>query len=391
MISSRFAVFALTLVLGLFALTGCGGEDDSSNASGSDDNDSTLDDDDDDSGSSPDDDAGGSTITSNGSLLERFMPVIVQQLPPEDFELPYPPESDLIGEVHLGPGDEEFQHIVSVDTGAPTVYATVRHTRIGEHEFSQLIYATFYPARAPQVTFAQDPIKYIPEYLDSGAIDGKVIRVTLDATEQVPLFIEVARTCGCDWKLFVNRAVDEAARAEAEATGVAYTGLIDPKAPHDVPYVWIMPADFMVPDARPVVVADWGWDDYPHQVQGSFTSVEQWLGSDLDVGTGVIYAPDGAAIGDDAALPVETYAAEDYDALYTMPSGDEPGVGIFDARGYIWNSYARWACWECWGPNAIFAGTPRDLADLEVVHETLHYWDAETLIGRFIMLPASIF
>ncbi|MCC6159815.1 MAG: hypothetical protein IT350_17315 [Deltaproteobacteria bacterium] len=391
MTAFRFAIVAL-LVSVLFT-GGCDeGDSASSDRSGGGDDDVVASDDDAQSDApTDDDDAGGSTITSSGSLLERFLPVIVQQLPPDDFELPYPPEYDLMGEVHLGPGDEEFLHIVSVDTNAPTVYATVRHTQIGEHVFSQLIYATFYPARAPHVTFAQNPIKYIPEYLDSGAIDGKVIRITLDATEQVPLFIEVARTCGCDWKLFVNRAVDDAARAEAEAADLAYTGLIDPKAPHDVPYVWIMPADFMVPDARPVVVADWGWDDYPHQVQGSFTSVEQWIGSDLDVESGVVYAPEGAAIGDEAALPVETYAAMDYDTLYTMPSGDEPGIGIFDGRGYIWNSYARWACWECWGPNALFAGTPRDLAELEVVHETLHYWDAETLIGRFITLPASIF
>jgi hypothetical protein len=391
----RIPCALLAILLGLW-LIGCGAEDDSSSdadaaaqtdddaqSGDDDDNDDNDDDNDNDSGPSPDE------------LLARFRPLIVQGLADDYASLPYPETSDELGLLSVHEGDGDFEYTVQVDVAQPIVYEYWSEMTIRGEPHLQLLYAFFYPERPLPITFFDNPIEFINMFIWSGLIDGKVVRVTLDAARETALFIEVARNCGCDWQFYVNKLVDDAARAEYEAAGEEYPGLVKRDAPHDVTYVHILPADKQSATDAVVVAAEPGWTgDYPHHLLGAFTSFEQWRASDTTVAPGDLYLPPDANAADfavDGLTPV-SYASQRYDALYTLPlAGTDQEIGIFDAFHYVWNSYSpltNWMRHQCCFTK--YPGTPKDPAFLEVVHETIDFWDP-VLYETFIYLPESLF
>jgi hypothetical protein len=373
-------------------LAACGAEGDDADQDG----DETLDDD---SGNpEPDDDSAVDDDESPGEepdLLEKFQPLLIQKLAPDYEDVAYPPESDRIGRLSLHPGDEHFDYTVRVNTAAPVMYHFTASAVIRGQTLPQLVFAFFYPERPLLATFADDPIWYLFHWFDAGAIDGKVVRITLDADGETPLLIEAARNCGCGWQLHVNQLVDDEARAEFEALGQEYPGLVKPDAPHDTRYVWIMPADEADVPLRPVVVDDYGWTESPHHVLATFTSLEQWSNSDLEIAPGVLYRPADidVDVSDAGALDVQSFARLPYDPLYTLsPTGSADEVGIFDEYGYVWNAYSLfYRILRDLTDRTEFPGTPRDPADLEVVHETMDFWEQQALYETFIYLPESLF
>ena len=384
-------LIALILVfLSVFLLSCQDEETDDDNG----DDDDSGDDDNDDNDSADDDDQ----VDPNQyalELLKKFQPLVIQKLAPDYNALPYPIQSDRIGTVSVHEGDEDFAFTVQVDTTAPVVYHHARRVPIRDGEHYQLLYAFFYPDRPIPFAFKDDPFGYISRYIYSGLIDGKVIRITLDKNDEVPLLVEVTRNCGCDWKLYVNALVDDRARQEYEQAGVTYPGLIKPGAPSDVPYVFIMPSN--LPDApdRVVFVAEEGWTQYPHNPLGVFTSYEQWLESEVAVPRGTLYLPedDNIPIADGAGLVQVGFDRMDYDLLYRLPLHDtSQPIGLFDPLGYVWNGYTPLTLWmlkQCCFTR--FPGTPRDKDDLEVVHETMDFWDVTALFEAFLNLPESLF
>jgi len=389
-----FAFFFLTLLGGW----GCQSADDDD--ASSDDDDAATDDDsaaDDDAGDddAADDDAVDDDTVNEDELLARFQPLLIQKLAPDYGAVNYPPESDLIGELSLHPGNTDFDYLVEVDTAAPVMYHFTAQAEIRGTVYQQLLYEFFYPERPLLYTLEQNAVWYLAHWFDAGAIDGKVVRVTLDIDNATPLFIEVMQSCGCGWKFYVNKLVDDAARAEFEAAGEPYPGLAKPAAPHDVPYVFVMAADVASAQSYPVVLDDYGWTDSAHNFMAAFTSLEQALAADLDVDPALLYVPsdlevDTTQVG---ALEPRDFERLPYDPLYTMmPAGSEEEVGIFDEYGYIWNAYSPfWLAIRNGGTATEFPGTPRDPAAFEVVHETMDFWDRQTLFDTFIYLPESIF
>jgi hypothetical protein len=154
-----------------------------------------------------------------------------------------------------------------------------------------------------------------------------------------------------------------------------------------------MPENIASGDDRVVFVADWGWTQYNHNPEGSFTSFAQWQASDVDAPQGRAYLPPGLDSFDAGHLETATYDVLDYDVLYNMvPVGGDTEVGIFDGFGYVWNSYSpltKWMLDQCCFLE--FPGTPRDLDHLEVVHEKMDFWMATELYDTFIHTPASLF
>jgi len=371
---------------------GCAVDDDD-NDDASDDDTAPADEDDD----TTDDDTADDDEPTVDELLQRFRPVVIQQLAEDYAFLPYPETSDRLGELSLHPGDGEFEYTVQVDTAVPVVYTASRVVTIRQQEHLQLLYFFFYPERPIPITMADGFLEYMSMYIWSGLIDGKVVRVTLDADRETPLLIEIARNCGCDWQLYVNQKVDNAVRGEFEAAGEEYPGLVKADAPNDVHYVHLMPAD--LPGAATThiaVAAEAGWtDDYPHRHLAAFTSFEQYLSSDIQFAQGDLYLSQNEEDGvfDPGPLTAVSYVLQEYEPLYTLPVvGTAEAVGIFDPFGFVWNSYSPLTNWmrkQCCFTK--YPGTPRDPNELEVVHETMDFWDVTTLFDTFIYLPESLF
>jgi hypothetical protein len=327
-------------------------------------------------------------------LLEKFHPILVQRLA-EDYEaLPYPRTSDLIGQLSLHVDPDGYDYAVQVDTGSPAMYCKIRKVTIHGDQHYQLVYAFFYPERPIPFTSEDDPIGYFFRYIWSGLIDGKVIRITLDANDRFPLFVEVSQNCGCTWRLFANKMVDDAMRAEFEEDGQVYPGLVRPEAPHDVQYVWVMPEDLNEVETRIVVVAEDGWSVSSHDPMGVFTSYEQWYETGPRVEDGLLYLPRDldVHIFDSDSLETVYFTRMDYEPLYSLkPEGLDWNVGVFDQYRHIWNSYPPFSVLlRNMGLSAKFPGTPKDVNFLEVVHETIDYWDT-SLYDRFIHMPQSLF
>ena len=375
------------------ALAGFSCDTDQSDNGDSDD-DVGADDDDDDSESSDDDDDDDDSH-HEALLLEKFQPLLIQKFADDYQALPYPATSDRIGQCSLHTGDPDYDFAVRVDTEQPVMYTSFHKTAIFNREHVQLIYAFFYPERPNPYVKEENFFDYFKRWIWSGLIDGKVIRITLDQSEQVPLLIEVARNCGCDWKLYVNKIVEDSVREQFEKDGQPFHGLIKPNSPSDVDYVFVMPDNLAQAKERIVFVAEDGWTQYPHNPLGVFTSFEQWSESDVAVPTGALYVPDNQDLEPDdvAYLEVIDFAVLEYDVLYDIiPEGQSEPVGIFDGLGYVWNSYSpltKWMLDQCCFSR--FPGTPRDRDHLEVVHETMDYWDATTLYDTFIHLPEAWF
>jgi len=390
---------ALAVSLGMLLMwnAACDSNDDDDSNS-NDDADDDVDNHDDDTPSDDDtvDDDTADDDAEETVLLDQFQPLLIQKLAQDYETLNYPPASDLIGELSLHPGNADFDYLVQVDTAAPVMYRFTAQADIRGTVYQQLLYAFFYPERPLLATFQENPMWYLLHWYEVGAIDGKLVRITLDTDNQTPLFIEFMQSCGCGWKLFVNQTIDDAAQEEFEAAGQPYPGLAKPEAPHDVQYVFIMPADAADAQSYPVVMDDFGWTDSAHNILAAFTSYKQWLGSEFTVDRGVLYVPQDLDVETPDADPLEIqyFSRLLYDTLYSLApvGGEAVEVGIFDELGYIWNAYSLfWKYMRNHTDRTEFPGTPRDPAAFEVVHETMNFWDQQTLFETFIYLPESLF
>jgi hypothetical protein len=133
------------------------------------------------------------------ALLARFAPLLVQEVDPE---AAYGDGVDRIGTVGLVPRGEALQPVV--DTTHAASYAYVETLRLEGQEFPQLIYTFWYPEH-PKLKKGID--------VEAGTVEGITLRITLDAFER-PVLYETLYNCGCSHRLFVDRQLEAAARAE---------------------------------------------------------------------------------------------------------------------------------------------------------------------------------
>lgn len=129
-------------------------------------------------------------------LLDRYAPVVVQEINPD---AAYEPEVDRFGFIIARAKDDIF-----VKPSAPTIYAYARRIPIYDETHVQLVYTFWYPEEA-QADGKQG--------LETGTFDAPVLRITLDEHEE-PILYETLDACGCYHRVYPTEAINRAARGQ---------------------------------------------------------------------------------------------------------------------------------------------------------------------------------
>jgi hypothetical protein len=285
-------------------------------------------------------------------LVASYAPVFVQQRVDTSAQAhPYPPEYDHIGEAKLRREGKELKAFVA---GSPKVYAVYEKRKIGGGEHVQLTYTAWYPAHPRMKAFD----------LEEADIDSCVVRVTLDS-RRAPLFYETIAACGCFHKVFVERWLEESARASfgRPEKGKTYVvertlesaidwevaGLVN--EPRDRPH-------------RPVVFLKAG----EHKVIGLDSSARLRVPSRADV---------------------RPYSLGEYAELYTVNvEGSTEKAPFFDLGkgGKVWGAERRRERFLMDFIGVDNAGHPRALDQIKL-HFDQSTWSDPTIYERSLRLP----
>jgi hypothetical protein len=290
------------------------------------------------------------------TLAAYYAPVFVQQRRAPNQPYPYPPEYDQIGEAHLK--READGKLKSYVTGKPTVYVIFKKLPIEGEPLVQLTYTAWYPAHPRLKKFD----------LEEADIDSCVLRVTLDA-DHAPLFYETIMACGCFHKVFVERWIEDAARATFGAPEKGKKYCVE----HDVRDAVAWEVGGVVDEPRdqprrPVVILKAG----EHKVIG--------LGS-----AARLRIPPKA----------ETYRYEmtSYADLYAVTvdgTGEQAGFFDMDNGGKVRGGVRKREKFLLSFVGVDSAGQPR--ADDQIkLHFDQSTWGDPTIYGKFLRLPAGVF
>lgn len=277
-------------------------------------------------------------------LLARWAPILVQEVDPDPV---YPARDDRIGRMYLEAGPRG--PVGAVDVDAPTSYAYVDELTSRGRRLTQLVYTFWYPEH-PKLSKGVD--------FEHGRIEGITLRVTLDG-EGRPSLYETVYNCGCYHRVFVDRKLEERARADfgppEETRPYAVQRHVEGKID------WIVPELVDVdPDGRPLFFVRAGFH-LPASVR--FTPP-----ASLDL----------------AAAPSETYALASYRELETLPFDGRP-VGLFDDTGLVRG--ARRLEGTMLTPLGIYqAGHPRQRGT-QLIHFDQADFDDPTLYDTYLRLP----
>jgi len=295
-------------------------------------------------------------VAAPEKLISYYATVFVQQrMSAGKTRHPYPPEYDLIGEARLR--REANGKLKSYVTGAAKVYAIFRKVPIEGSEHVQLTYTAWYPAH-PRMKVID---------VEEADIDSCVLRITLDK-DHAPLFYETIAACGCFHKVFVQRWIEDGARASfgAPEPGKKFSvertirdaiewevgGLVD--EPRDQP-------------RRPVVFLKTG----EHKVIG--------LGS-------------AARLRVPADAEKHPYELTSYADLYTVPvdgTGETAGFFDMDNGGKVRGGTRRGEKFLFSFAGVDSAGQPR--ADDQIkMHFDQSTWGDPTIYGKFLRLPPGV-
>ncbi len=133
-------------------------------------------------------------------LLKYFAPLIVAEQNPN---AEYSPTLDRIGEVSLKGSDlESALPIVKIDS--PTLYSYTQVNMIAGIEVTQLVYVLWFPEH-PAIKSENDP--------EAGILDGWTLRITLNQSNE-PVIYESISNCGCYYKIYPIKMLEEMARLE---------------------------------------------------------------------------------------------------------------------------------------------------------------------------------
>lgn len=281
-----------------------------------------------------------------GSLADdpdvlRFAPAIVQGFQPLGEGVHYEREDDAIGSPRLN----DDATTVVVDTTRPSVYARVEHATVDGRQMKQLVYAFWYPRR---------PVGSV----ETGAVDGGILRVTLDDAG-TPAIFEYSQPCGCFHGVFVSDAIADAASRQFGAPAAHRLHAVEPPLTgHD----------------------DWVVRALVHRAPGE--RIAMYISAGKHFCQTIASCP-----GDTSSMNVRPYAIEAYDALERVPRGAEGagGVGsIFDADGRVIGA-GRSAEQIVMG-DLDHAGWPRHL-DKMLIHWDAERWTDPTLLATKLRLP----
>jgi hypothetical protein len=194
--------------------------------------------------------------------------------------------------------------------------------------------------------------------VETGAVDGGILRVTLDAAG-TPAVFEYSQPCGCFHGVFVSQATNDAASLE-----------FGPPAPH---------REYAVEPALT------GRDDW---VVRALVRVNPGERIAMYVSAGKHFCEAIATRPDDALVQGgRRYAIEAYDALEQVPRGSTGRGSIFDAEGRVIG--ARRSAEQLVMGDLDHAGWPRHL-DKMLIHWDAERWTDPTLLSTKLRLPGAI-
>lgn len=276
--------------------------------------------------------------------LATFAPVIVQGVERTTTgPRHYDPNDDALGAPHLTADGQDIR----IDTSEPRIYARVEHATVGHTDLEQLVYAFWYPSH---------PVGSI----ESGEIDGGVLRVTLDAAGQ-PAVFEYTQPCGCFHGVFVSDALEAGALAKFKEVAPHREYAVEPPLTgHDD---WVVRGVVkVVPGGRITLYVSAG----KHACEAIR---DEPPGASLSVPTHRAYA-------------LESYASLDHVAK------DGGGRGsIFDDNGLVLG--AKRGREQLVLGDLDHAGWPRRL-DKMLIHWDADHWTDPTLLETHLRLPGSI-
>lgn len=290
--------------------------------------------------------AAAASSDPEAALLERWAPILVQEVDPEP---PYPARDDRIGRLVLEAGARG--PVGAVDVERPTSYAYVDVLRSHGRELTQLVYTFWYPEH-PKLGKGVD--------FEHGNIEGLTLRLTLDPAGRPRLF-ETIYNCGCYHRVFVDRELEEQARAAfgppEETRPYSIQRHLDGKID------WIVPELVeIVPDARPLFFVRAGFH-LPASVR--FVPPES-----LDL----------------ESAPGETYAVAPYRELETLPFEGRP-VGLFDDTGLVRGAHRLEG--KMLTPLGLYhAGHPRQRRT-QLIHFDQADFDDPSLYDTYLRLPEA--
>ena len=228
--------------------------------------------------------------------LPRFAPALIQGFEQEGLQhVKYPMSDDAIGSPYITANERTTK----INTEQPTLYWRVEHAMVDGESLKQLVYVFWYPRR---------PVGSI----ETGAIDGGILRITLDADDQ-PAVFEYAQTCGCYHGVFVAKNIEQSAQDQFGTIENHREHAVEPAITGDDDWV-VRDIIDVRPDTRPVLFLSAGKHflvdiaalspDQIHQVTGTETRYYQLASYDsLDAaprvggGTGSIFNKNGLVKG----------------------------------------------------------------------------------------------
>ena len=278
--------------------------------------------------------------------LLRFAPVLIQGIQRGDAgHTRYALTDDAIGSPYITANERTTK----INTDEPTLYWHIEHASVDGQTLKQLVYVFWYPRR---------PVGSI----ETGAIDGGVLRITLDSSDR-PAVFEYAQTCGCYHGVFVAGALERSAQAQF--------GVIEAHREHAVERAITGHDDWVV---RDVIEA------HPGTRPALFLSA----GKHFLVDIASLTPEQIASLTSDAS---RTYTLAPYKALDGVPRVGG-GVGsIFNKDGLV--KGARRGREQLVMGDLDHAGWPRRLAKMHI-HWDADRWTDPDLLARHLRLPDAI-
>ena len=138
----------------------------------------------------------GGASTGLDEDLVNYAPILVQGFQQDSANASYDYWSDGIG-MPVGSDDGES---IRIDTDQPIVFSRVEHASLYGSQLKQLTYVFWYPRRDVGS-------------IETGEVDGGILRITLDAAGH-PAIFEFSQTCGCYHGVFASSHIESLAKEE---------------------------------------------------------------------------------------------------------------------------------------------------------------------------------
>ena len=256
----------------------------------------------------------------------------------------YDPKADELGSPHVTADGKG----VRIDTAEPRVFARVEHAEVNGVELKQLVYAFWYP---------NHPIGTV----ESGSVDGGVLRVTLDTTGE-PAVFEYTQPCGCFHGVFVSEPVEAAALGQYQKTARRRAHAVEPPLKgHDD---WVVRGVVSGPSSGRITL-------YLAAGKHSCEAI-------------CMRSADAEVPGASAR---RTYAVAPYESLERVASDAGGTASMFDSKGLVLGGQRGME--QLVMGDLDHAGWPRRL-DVMLIHWDADKWSDPTLLATHLRLPGMV-